>query len=49
MRSIFLFFIVFILFVTLQAQNEIELTEIKPFHYVYMEFEFKVQAFPAVL
>ena len=39
MRTILLYFIVFTFFVTLQVQNEIELTEIKPFHYVYMEFE----------
>jgi len=39
MRTILLFLIVFTLFITLQAQNEVELTEIKPFHYVYMEFK----------
>ena len=39
MRTILLFLIVFTLFSTLQAQNEVEITEIKPFHYVYMEFE----------
>jgi effector-binding domain-containing protein len=39
MRTILLFLTVFTLFITLQAQNEVELTEIKPFHYVYMEFE----------
>lgn len=39
MRTILLFLIVFTLFSTLQAQNKVEITEIKPFHYVYMEFE----------
>jgi len=39
MRTILLFLTVFTLFILLQAQNEVKITEIKPFHYVYMEFE----------
>ena len=39
MRTILLFLIVLTLFSLLQAQNEVEITEIEPFHYVYMEFE----------
>ena len=39
MRTILLFLTVFILFSTLQAQKKVEITEIKPFHYVYMENE----------
>jgi len=39
MRTTLLFLIVFTFFSTLQAQNEVELTGIKPFHYVYMEFK----------
>ena len=39
MRTILLFLIVFTLFSLLQAQNEVEITEIKPFHYVYMGFK----------
>jgi len=39
MRTTLLFLIVFTLFITLQAQNKVEITEITPFHYVYMEFK----------
>ena len=39
MRTILLFLTVFTLFILLQAQNEVKITEIKPFHYVYIEFE----------
>jgi len=39
MRTTLLFLMVFIFFSTLQAQNEVEITEITPFHYVYMEFK----------
>ena len=39
MQTILLFLITCTFFCILQAQNQVEITEIKAFHCVYMEFE----------